>query len=166
MHIPRIHQNKSWQRFVVGFFIGVITAYGVIMFMYGSMYEKLFEENLMLQAQVNELEDLYESLLEAQEKEIEKNKERLIVETIEISIINAEALELDRLIVHQLTDMIKQEVKSIIGQDIISLSENDQLLISTIENKRFTIDDFNYSFEVERLTIAKIVKLTLEAKIM
>lgn len=164
MHIPQLKNKNSWQRLIVGFFSGAVVSYGVIMFMYGSMYEKLFEENLMLQAEINELEGLYESLLETQKEEKEKNKEKIAVETIEITIMNAEDLEIDRLTVHQLTDMIKREINNIIGQEITSLSSSDHLLVSTIENKRFSIDDFNYAFEVKQMTISTIVKLKLEAK--
>lgn len=163
MHFPRYHEKKSWQRFFLGFFTGVVITYAIIMYMYGSMYEQLFEKNLTLSSQVVELEDLYESLL--QDKEEEESKKRLTVETIEIMISNKDELKLDRLIIHQFSEMIKEEVKHIIGQDLSILAESDQLLISTVENKAFSIDDFTYYFEVEKLIISQTVKLHLIAKI-
>lgn len=165
MHIPTFHKKKGWQRFLLGFFTGVVIAYCIIMFMYGSMYEKLFEKNLALASQVAELEDLYESLLQDQKEEDEKNKKQLTIESIEIEITNADELKLDRLIIHQLTEMVKQEIKHIIGQDITIISESDQLLFSTIENKAFTIDDFTYYFEIKKLTISKTVTLQMVGKL-
>lgn len=163
MHIPTYHKRKGWQRFLLGFFTGVIIAYCIIMYMFGSMYEQLFEQNLSLASEVTELEDLYESLLQDKKDEEEKNK--MVIETIEITILNTEELKLDRLIIHQFTEMIKQEIKHIIGQDITIISESDQLLLSTIENKSFTIDDFTYYFEVKKLMISQKVKLHLVANI-
>lgn len=165
MHIPTYHKRKGWQRFFLGVVAGSIVAYFIIMYMYGSMYEQLFEKNLTLASQVAELEDLYESLLQDQKDEDEENKKQSTVETIEIVISNAEELKFDRLIIHQFSEMIKQEIKHIVGQDISIISESDQLLISTIENKSFTVDDFTYYFEIEKLIISQTIKLHLIAKI-
>jgi len=164
MHIPTYHKKKGWQRFFLGFFAGGIVAYCILMFMHGAMYERLYEKNYTLSSQVKELEDLYDSLLQDQKDENEEHKKQMTVETIEITIMNADELKLDRLITHQLTEMIKQEIKYIIGKDITIISESDQLLLSAIENKAFSIDDFSYYFKVEKITISQTVKLQIIAK--
>lgn len=165
MHIPPYYKMKSWQHFIIGICTGALIAYSIFIFMYGTMYEKLYENNLELQSKVNELKNHNDSLLQDKKDSAEKGKEQLTVERIEIQIINQEELHLDRLIIHQLDTMIKQEINHIIGQDIRIVSESDRLLLSSIENKAFSIDDFTYFFEIRRLTISDTVKLIMYAKI-
>lgn len=165
MHIPPYYKLTSWQRFIIGTVTGGLIAYVIFIFMYGTMYEKLYEENLELQSKVSELKSHNDSLLQDKKDLNEKTKQHPIVERIEISITNQTELRLDRLIIYQLDHMIKEEINHIIGKDIQTISDGDELLLSTIENKAFSIDDFTYYFEVERLTISDTVKLTLYAKI-
>lgn len=165
MHIPPYYKRTSWQRFIIGVITGSLIAYTIFIYMHGKMYEKLYEENLDLQSKVSELKKHNDSLLQDKKALDEKSKQQPIVERIDISITNQEELRLDRLIVYQLDHMIKQEISHIIGKDIKTISESDQLLLSTIENTAFSVDDFTYYFEVERLTISDTVKLILYAKI-
>src|SRR5690625_1401761 len=165
MHIPPYYKKKSWQRFLVGAFIGAVIAYFITIFMYGSMYERLVERNLDLQSQITELEKQNEVLLQDKKDLNEKSKAEITVDGIEIKIKNEKQLRLDRLITHQLEEMIKQEIDHIIGQDISVVAESDQLILSTIENKAFTVDEFTYYFEVSKLTISETVKITAEAKV-
>lgn len=165
MHFPRYHHKKSWQRFFLGLITGIIISYVIILYMYGAMYEQLVEKNLKLHGEVTELEDLYESLLQDREDEDEARRMQSIVETIEITITNHKELKLDRLLIHQFSELIKAELKHIIGMDLSVLAASDQLLISTIEKKAFTIDDFTYYFDVEKLIISQTVKLQLSAHI-
>lgn len=165
MHIPPYYHKKSLQQFIIGICTGALVAYSIFIFMYGSMYEKLFENNLELQAKVNELQSHNDALLEDKRESAAKDKELLTIDRIEVYIVNHEELLLDRLIVHQLDKMIKQEINHLIGQDIRIVSENDQLLLSSIENKAFSVDDFTYFFEIRRLTISDTIKLVMYAKI-
>lgn len=165
MHIPPYYKKKSWQRFFIGTFLGAVIAYMVIIYMYGSMYEKLYVENLEFSSQIKSLQKQNEALLKDKDDLSEKSKEPLTVNTIEIEIINEEKLRLDSLIVYQLEEMIKEEINHIIGQDVSVIDNSDLLLISTIENKVFPVDDFSYYFEVTRLTISQNVKITVKTKV-
>ncbi|WP_404453540.1 hypothetical protein LG329_03770 [Virgibacillus necropolis] len=164
MHIPPYHKRKSWQRFMVGTFFGAIIAYCVLLYMYGSMYENLMEENLELKSQVTDLQDQNEALLKDKENLNQQTKESDTVQTIEISITNEKELK-DKLIVHQLEQLIKEEISHIVGQDIRTVYDSNQLLMSTIENKRFTVDEMTYTFTIEKLLIAATVEITMEAEI-
>lgn len=165
MHFTPYHKKKSWQRFFFGLFSGALLAYCILIFMYGSMYEKLLKQNYELQSELTELKSQNEALLEDNESIDEERKKKLTVERIEITISNAEKLKIDQLSIPQLDEMIKQEIKHIIGKDINTVSDSDQLLQSTIENKVFSIDDFSYYFEVKKLVISQTVKLVLIAKL-
>lgn len=165
MHIPPFHKLRTWQYILVGTVAGGIIAYCILIFMYGSMYEQLLEKKLNIQSQYDELESQHEALIKDKEKLDEQSKEPMTVDSIEIVIINQKELKLDRLITHQLEDMIKQEINHIIGKDVNIVSESMQLLLSSIENKAFSIDDFTYYLEIKKLTISNKVKLAIETKI-
>ncbi|MGM8213585.1 sporulation membrane protein YtrI [Virgibacillus sp. W0430] len=165
MHIPPYYKNKSWQYFFVGILFGSVLSYFIFILMYGTMYEQLLEENLEIQLKLSELESQNEALLQDKKDLDEKSKNALTIESIDITISNATDLRFDRLITHQFEVLIKEEINHIVGRDIHTVSENDELLISTIENKAFSIDDFTYYFEVIKLSISKRVKITLKAKI-
>ncbi|WP_188453422.1 sporulation membrane protein YtrI [Virgibacillus oceani] len=151
MHIPPYHKKESWQRFFVGALIGAVIAYCIVMYMYGSMYEKLFAEILDLQDKVTELKNHNDALLKAKED----LDTPITVEKIEVDIVNDKELQLDNdtLMKQQLEGLIKKEIDHIVGQDVTIVSESDKLLESTIENKEISIDEFTYSFTVTKLAI-------------
>lgn len=165
MHIPPYHKKPSWQRFLVGAAIGAILSYIVIMYMYGSQYEKLIANNYELQAQVTKVKAQNEALLKDKEDLSEKSNQSLTVQDIEVEITNGADLKLDRLITFQLEEMIKAAIYSIIGEKIEVVAASDNLLESTIENKGFTVDDFTYYFDITKLAFTQTVKITVKAKL-
>ncbi|WP_164216769.1 sporulation membrane protein YtrI [Virgibacillus sp. YIM 98842] len=163
MHIPPFYKKPTWQRFFAGTLIGGILAYGVFLYMYGSMFEEMLAQNRAFQAEINDLENQNEALIQDME-ELSDNSEKILrVETIEVTIANSEQLGLDRLLIHDLEEMVKQEVDHIIGQDLSVIGQSDMLLESTIKNKDYIIDDFHYKLEVKLLTIWETVRITVEA---
>lgn len=165
MHIPPYFKKRSWQQFLIGAFFGGIVAYCVLIFMYGTMYESLYQDNLTLRTQLEELKNQNEALLQAKENSEEQEDAQLMINRIEVTIANADDLQLDRLTVYELESMIKQDLNHVIGQQIQVISESSTLLISAIENKSYAIDSFTYQFETSQLTISQTLKLTLIAKI-
>ncbi|WP_339228377.1 sporulation membrane protein YtrI [Oceanobacillus sp. FSL K6-2867] len=159
MHIPPYHKKPSWQLFFTGAFVGGIIAYFILIYMYGTMYEELLGENLELTSQVNDLTEQNQALLKDKEDLSEKSDEPLTVKSITVTIVEGERLKLDRLIEHQLEEMVKEQISHIIGQEIEIINKSDRLLQSTIENKEFTVDDFTYYFEVKKLTITSDLKI-------
>ncbi|GGJ96821.1 hypothetical protein GCM10007063_19090 [Lentibacillus kapialis] len=164
MHIPPYYKKKSVQRFLAGAFAGAVFSYFIFIYMHGSMYGELLAENRNLKSEVTELKNQNEALLEDNENLDEKSKEPIKVETIDISITNEEDLP-DSLIIHDLEELIKEEITHIVGKDVSIISESDGLLKATIENKDFTVDDFTYQFTVDTLIIHHTVKLAVEAEI-
>src|SRR5690625_1235380 len=158
MHIPPYHKKRSVQIFFLGMFLGSIIAYALLAYMYGKMYENVITENIQLHSNLMEIEKRNEALLA--DKENLEEERSLTIQSVDIQFSNEENLRIDRLISHQLEDLIKSEVNQVIGREIDSVAENDDLLIRLIENKTFTIDDFSYQFEVEKLSITERIRLT------
>ncbi|MDC3415756.1 sporulation membrane protein YtrI [Aquibacillus salsiterrae] len=148
MHIPPYYKMRDWQRFLAGTFVGAIISYVVFIYMYGQFYENWVEENLAIRSELNELEENYQAL-----QENGNSKENITVNSIEISITNQKQLKLDSLSVHQLQELIKTQIRDVIGKDIESLSKNYTFITSTVENKQYTIDEFTYKATVKQLFI-------------
>ncbi|HLR02444.1 MAG TPA: sporulation membrane protein YtrI [Virgibacillus sp.] len=163
MHAPPYHKQKSWQRFFVGGFIGAIVAYTVFTYMYGSMYERLFEENVHLESENEELKSQNEALLQ-DKKDLDKEKnEEKTVEEIDIKIENKDSLDIDRLLIHELEGKVQETLKHIIGQEVNLVAKSDHLIISTIERQMIPIDESTYRFRVSTLIISEEVKVILKA---
>jgi len=166
MHIPPFYKKSTWQRFFAGALIGGIISYGVFLYMYGAMFEEMLAQNREFQSEITDLENQNEALIQDKE-ELNENAEKVLkIENIEVTIENSEELRLDRLLIHDLEEMVKQEVDHIIGQDLSVIGQSDMLLRSTIENKEYTIDDFRYELEVRLLTIWETTRITVEVTLI
>lgn len=162
MHIPPYYKRESWQRFLAGTFVGAIIAFIVFVYMYGQLYENWVEENLELHAKLQELNSNYKASEEKNKELDQKYQKKITITSVQITITNQEKLDLDRLIVREFEETIKAEITDIIGRDVESLSENYNLLIKTIENKRYRIDSFSYQAKVRHLFITEILNLHIE----
>lgn len=165
MRMPNETLLKKWHHFIGGLIVGAIVAYIIFIFMYGQLHKQLLTEKYTLEAEISELESQNERLLQDKQDLDEQANKTITVEKIDISIMNEKDLRIDRLVSHQLIDLIKQDIEHLLGQDIAIVEQSVQLLISTIENKPLTIQDMTYEFTVERLVISSQLKLSVKAKI-
>src|SRR5690625_2309422 len=163
MHIPPYHKKRTWQIFFLGTFAGAIVSYVIIMFMHGEMYENLLVEQSELQTKYNEVKAQNEALLE--DKEELEEKSNFLIQELEVNFLNDKQLKLDRLSTHEFENMVKQELHYIIGKEVKSVSDNDNLLISVIENKTYTLEDKSYHIEIKRISISEKVKIALVVKL-
>lgn len=162
MHIPPYHKQPTWQRFFVGMLFGAIIAYLVLAYMQGAMYEELILENIVKEELINDLRSQNEALLQDQDDK----SAATTVQEIEITLINPDVLKKNSLLESQLKSLIKQEINHLIGIEITVLSASDELLVSAIENKTFTLDNRSYQFLLKRTTISPTLKLKVETKLL
>lgn len=166
MHVPSYHKKPGWQRFLVGVFFGGLITYWVVLFMYGTMYERLIKENSELQNALTDANSRIEVLMKDNESLDEKSRQPATIEGIQLEILNATDLKIDPLLQTQLEGLVKGEIKDIIGKDVKSIADSDSLIFSSIENKTYVVDDFTYSFDIERLIlVAPTVRIVVIAKI-
>lgn len=161
MHIPPLYKRTSWQRFLIGVVVGCVVAYLILLFMYGTMYEEVIQENSHLRATNKELTNFNNSLIADKEEAEELEKKPYTIQRIQITIENEKQLRLDRLAIHQLKELITDEIDVIVGKSVQSTADNNELLIAAIENKTFKVDDFSYSFEVTKFILYSTVHITL-----
>lgn len=166
MHVPSYHKRPGWQRFLIGVFFGGLISYWIVLFMYGTMYERLIKENSELQNALNDANSRIEVLKKDNENLDEKSRQPATIEGIQLQILNAEDLKIDSLLQIELEGLVKEEIKDIIGKDIKSIANSDSLIFSSIENKTYVVDDFTYSFDIERLIlVTPTVRIVVIAKI-
>ena len=161
MHIPTYYKRESWQRFFAGAVVGAIIAYGLFLYVNGSLLEHWVEENIRLRGKLTELESAYEGLLNTHEEE----QEQFTIKQIGITFTNDKRLQLDRLTKHQLETLIKGELEDVIGRNVEVVGENRDFLIKAVENKRYQIDEFTYQVEVVQLIIYRQLSLELSISI-
>lgn len=162
MHVPPFYRRRSWQLFGLGLIAGGLVGYGIFLFMYGKMYSDLLTENVELEAEVKSLQQQNEILLH--DKEQLQQEQPLTVQTIELHYINEKEFRFDRLTTHQLNELIKEELKEIVGKSVESIAENHELLIQLIEKKTFSLDDVDYHFIVRKLILTETLIVHLEVK--
>lgn len=163
MQIPPFYKYKSYQIFILGALSGAIIAYIVLLYMHGKMYENVLVEQVELKMEIKEIRKQNEILID--DKEEMEAQSAATVKGIQIDFENAKELKFDRLSTLQLENMVKNELANVIGKTIQSVSESDDLLVTVIENKTFTIEDHSYQFEVKKISISEQIKLTLEGEI-
>ena len=163
MHFPPFYKYKSYQIFILGALSGAIIAYIILLYMHGKMYENVLVEQVELKMEIKEIKKQNEILID--DKEEMEAQSTATVKGIQINFENAKELKFDRLSTLQLENMVKNELANVIGKTIQSVSESDDLLVTVIENKTFTIDDYSYQFEVKKISISEQIKLTLEGDI-
>lgn len=165
MHIPKLYNRRGWQRFFVGTFFGAVFAYLALLYMHGSMQEEMLREQLELSSRIKELERQNKSLLADKEDLDDLRIKETTITDIEVKIMNKDKLKLDRLLRHQLEEIIIDEIEHLIGETVDTVAKSDTLLVSTIENKIFSIDDFSYKMEIKKLVISQKIYLEMNAKL-
>ncbi|WP_440896096.1 sporulation membrane protein YtrI [Amphibacillus sp. Q70] len=165
MHFPPFYKNKNWQRLFVGIFIGGILSYFVFIYMFGQLMEKRIEENLQLRTEKQELELAYRTLEENMSDLNDKYQQKLLIHSVDIVIINAEAFRLDRFSLHELEELIKNEVSDILGKEVNTFTEHYPLLIKMVENKTYEINDLSYQATVKHLFINERSEIHIELDI-
>lgn len=162
MHVPPYYRKRSWQVFIVGVVVGTIIAYLIFVLMYGKLYGDLLIERTELETELKDLQRQNETLL--LDKEQLQREQRLTVQTIDIHFVNGKQFRFDRLTIHQLSSLIKDELEDIIGKDVTTVAESSTLMINLIEKNTFEIDDISYTFTIEKMVIAENMEINLQVK--
>lgn len=159
MHIPPYHRKRSWQVFAIGLFAGIVIAYFVFIFMYGKLYGNALTDLTELEAELKDLERQNEILLH--DKEQLQLEQEFTIQEIDVHFTNQKQFKFDRLTIHQLNALIKDELVDIIGKDVTSIAENSELITNLIEKSTFEIDDLSYTFTIKKLVISEKTELHL-----
>ncbi|WP_017186302.1 sporulation membrane protein YtrI [Alkalibacillus haloalkaliphilus] len=165
MHIPPFYKKTTWQAFFIGILTGVVIGYMFFLYVYGQHTERWIEENLTLRNELNQVKQENELLKQDKDDLNRANEERLTIQDIELDWHNADELDLDRFTLHELNENVLQELQTVMGRNIQSVSDQRELLIRTIENKLYNIRDIRYQLEVHHITISTTLIITVKVHI-
>lgn len=139
-----------------------MVGYLFFLYIYGEHTERWIEENLTLRQELKDLEQDYELL----KKDTDDQSDQLLrIKDVEIELVNVEQLKLDRFTTLRLTALIEDEIGAVVGNQIESVGEQRDLLVRTIENKSFKVNQINYQVKVVYLTIGPTLDVALEIRI-
>jgi hypothetical protein len=153
MRIPFYYGNKNWQRFFGGMIIGIVIGFGIFIFINGVAQERQLQLIAKQKAQIEDLEDQRNILLEEEVKKNEDLQDKLTVQSISVTIEKDKKIQLDGVKLIDLKEGISRQIRSIIGNDIESVAKNKGLVFSAINNHSYLVEDQIFHVEVKSVTI-------------
>lgn len=159
MHVPPFYKRRSWQHFFIGVGVGAVCSYLFFLFVYGEMYHSLHVRHAKLSTELQDVKRQNEAL---QRDKSDEGEAAFIIEDIVIRFAPSEKVRLNRLQLLTLENMIKEELEPIIGRTVQSIVENEEFVISMLENKRFDIDDAVFQCRTYKLYITNEVIWTVQ----
>jgi hypothetical protein len=164
MRIPSLYKEKKWQLFFAGAAIGGIISWAIFLYIHGVFLEKQRHEVIDQREKIRQLEDQVQILIEDKQKLNEENKQKIVIQKINVSILQAEKYNIKSLLKEQLTRAVHADLQHLLLQNVESVSENRELLTTAIENKTYEIDDNEYTFEVKTIFFYTTLDIELEIK--
>ncbi len=80
----------------------------------------------------------------------EENARQLLVQTVSVTILNAERYHLSQLNVYELRQQILKELQHLQGTSIETIASLTEVMESAVENKVYKINDNHYTVKITR----------------
>lgn len=165
MRIPPLYQDKSWQRFFAGIFIGLIIGWGFFIYHFGLIHEKLVMEINKQKKTIEMQEETIKNLQESQDVQTEEMKKSVTVQEIEIIFLNEKEVKLSELTLHQLRSSVESDLEELRTKNIDDVAKVEDILIKAVENKTYGVGDKRYRLVVRQLIIYTTVTLKLKIEL-
>jgi len=166
MRVPPYHQKPGWQRFFAGVVIGALISWFVFLFQFGILQDKQIQKISEQELEIADLKKSKEILIEDAKKLNEENKSKLKIQDFEIVFANRKKVELSSLDLHHMKTAVLEDLNSLIGQDIQSLSKNKELLFRTIENRLYEMDDKTYKLKIHTVFVDTTLEISLNIELV
>lgn len=164
MRIPPYYNEPGWQRFFAGMAIGALIGWIIFLFIYGTFQEEQSREIEEQETKIAILEEEKKIWQEDYKKLNKENKKRLTLQEIKIKIENGEKYNLGDFTVFQIEKAVKEDISHLIAKDIESVYNSRELLVKTIENKEFELDDKQYKVQVKEILFFTTLYINLEIR--
>ncbi len=166
MRVPPYHEKPGWQRFFAGVVIGALISWFVFLFQFGVLQDKQIQKISEQELEISDLKKSKEILIEDAKKLNEENKSKLKIQDFEIVFANRKKVELSSLDLHHMKTAVLEDLNSLIGQDIQSLSKNKDLLFRTIENRLYEMDDKTYKLKIHTVFVDTTLEISLNIELV
>ncbi|PSL44083.1 hypothetical protein B0H94_109145 [Salsuginibacillus halophilus] len=160
MRIPPYYKRPGWQRFFAGFILGTLAGWAFFLSQFGGTYEELLLSYNKQSSTIQELEEQLQLLRDQEENQDPPGT--LVVQSVDVTFVNADESRLNELTLHELEQAALDEVRPTLDQDISHLAEVKDFIIRTIENKRYNAGDQTYRLTVKELYVYDTLELHLE----
>ncbi|TXC81583.1 hypothetical protein FS935_22030 [Metabacillus litoralis] len=163
MRVPELYNQKSWQFLLVGVFIGSLISWLLFLYFFGQLQDKQLLKIQELQGEVESLKKDKEVLYEDIKNANKKSLELLTLQEINVEIINAEKYHLTTFGEYKLKQNIRNEISSLLTNNINGITENMEIIIKSIENKQYLIENNVLKVKVSRfaLTTTLTIKISI-----
>ncbi|MBU8905167.1 sporulation membrane protein YtrI [Desertibacillus haloalkaliphilus] len=166
MRIPPYYQHPGWQRFLAGVVIGMLIGWLFFLYHFGHVHEKLVIEIRKQQMTIENQKKDIETLRSDQRRLNEENQKKLTIQDIEIEFTNERKLRLNELTLYELRQKAIDELNFLKNKDIETVAETKDLMIRTIENKVFEIEDSRYQLNVEELYLFTTLEMHMKIELV
>lgn len=166
MRIPPYYKQASWQRFFAGVVIGMLIGWFFFIYLFGNAYDRLIIDYKKQEATIKEQEEKIQFLRSDQEEKNKENERKLTIQEIKVFFNNEKDLKLNELTLHELRSSIESELTAIRKQNIATVASSRHLLIQTLENKIFTVNDKKYQIIVKELYLFTTLELYVDIQII
>lgn len=166
MRVPPYHQKPGWQRFFAGVVIGALISWFVFLFQFGVLQDKQIRKLTEQVSEINELKKSKDILIEDMKKLNEENKNKLKIQDFDIVFVNRKKVDISSLDLHRMKATVIEDLNSLIGQDVQTVSKNKELLFRTIENNVFPLDDKNYRLKIHTVFFDTTLEITLNIELV
>ncbi|TSB48603.1 hypothetical protein FN960_00360 [Alkalicoccobacillus porphyridii] len=151
MRMPSNITRPGWLRFFAGIIIGSILGWTFFLFQYGQIYENLIVTRIQQDLKIETLQERIEQLVSQQKVQNEENLKKLTIQQVEVHFTNENDLNLDQLTTYEIRQNVLSELAYLERKDIESVHNTKELMIRTIENKIFLIEDKRYRVQISEL---------------
>ncbi|MDQ0208107.1 sporulation membrane protein YtrI [Alkalicoccobacillus murimartini] len=165
MRMPTNVPRPGWLRFFAGIMIGSILGWVFFLFQYGQIYEGMMVTRVQQNLKIETLQERIEQLVSEQRNQNEENQKKLTIQQIEIHFTDDSDLDLDQLTVYEIRQKVLSELAYLERKDIESVHHTKELMIRTIENKRFSVEDKRYHVQINEVYLFTTLHIYAEIRL-
>jgi hypothetical protein len=165
MRMPSNISRPGWLRFFAGIMIGAILGWTFFLFQYGQIYENLIVTRIQQDLKIESQQERIEQLVSEQSAQNEENQKKLTIQQINVHFTSENERELDQLTTYEIRQQVLSELAYLERKDIESVHNTKELMIRTIENKVFSVDDKRYRVQINELYLFTTLHVYAEIKI-
>ncbi|MBM0067115.1 sporulation membrane protein YtrI [Alkalicoccobacillus gibsonii] len=165
MRIPSKVSRPGWLRFFAGIMLGSIVGWVFFLYQYGQIYDGLIVTRIQQDLKIETLQERIDQLVSEQKSQNAENQKKLTIQQIEVHFKTDPRLTLDQLTIYDIRQSILSELAYLERKDIESVHHTKDLLIRTIENKTFTVEDKNYRVKINEVYLFTTLHLYAEIEV-
>ncbi|WP_026676575.1 sporulation membrane protein YtrI [Fictibacillus gelatini] len=152
MRIPSyFFTRKGYQRFFAGVLLGFLIGWVFFLIQFGNLQEYYIREIKMYQDRIQDLNGKIKHWIGEYEKSNKEQEKKLKLQEIQVQITNKNDLHLPGITMYEISQEVQDELENLLGQNIESLAAMKDLVIRTLQNKEFIVDDNKYRVVVQHL---------------